>query len=99
MDTPLPQPPPMRATGISILQIAAAARLWAQLYVTPSGSCVCGEYSFMGVCGHVVEQETLCCGTTRAADGTAKSCHEVQPKYQTTGYVLKLMCYNCYDAM
>ncbi|ATY61470.1 hypothetical protein A9K55_008711 [Cordyceps militaris] len=82
---PPPQLPPRQPTQITIFQISGAIRIWAQLFVRSRGHCVCGRYTFHGLCGHVVHQETLLCGNTRTPSGTTKCCHLLTPVYYTDG--------------
>ncbi|XWW94116.1 hypothetical protein V2A60_002058 [Cordyceps javanica] len=95
--SPPPQLPPRRPTQITIFQISDAIRTWAQLFLQSRGYCLCGLYTFIGICGHVVHQETLLCGATRTPTGAVRCCHLFTPTYHAQGYEVRMICETCYD--
>lgn len=94
---PQPQLPPLPPTQINIFQIDAGLRTWARLFLQMRGHCVCGVYTFRGVCGHIVHEETLLCGASQTPTGSTRCCHLLPPVYLTQGYVIRMICEDCYD--
>ncbi|KAM3525816.1 hypothetical protein NHJ13051_003807 [Beauveria bassiana] len=94
---PPPQFPPWPATQITINQISDSIRTWAALFVEPYGYCVCGQYTFHGICGHIVHEELLLCGATTTASGMVRCCHILTPEYLCQGYIIKMICETCFD--
>ncbi|KAM3503367.1 hypothetical protein MY11210_008751 [Beauveria gryllotalpidicola] len=94
---PQPQFPPLPPTQITINQISESIRTWAALFVESHGYCICGQYTFHGICGHIVHDEILLCGATATPAGMVRSCHLLTPEYICHGYVIRMICETCYD--
>ncbi|OAA75133.1 hypothetical protein LEL_07121 [Akanthomyces lecanii RCEF 1005] len=94
---PQPQLPPLPPAQINIFQVDAALRTWRRLFLQIRGHCICGAYEMRGICGHIVHEETVLCGDTRTRSGEAKCCHPELPVHLIKGYLLRMVCEDCYD--